>query len=72
MLHTVPVPVKEIVLEPKVRVLVALADEANVPVDNVKLFKSNVPDDKVVALVVPVVKASCKVTEPLVVLIPIG
>ena len=56
----------------KVRFFVPVAVVNAVPTVYVKPFKSNVPLVKVVATVVPVVKASCKVTEPLGLLIVIG
>ena len=55
-----------------VRFFVPVAVVKEVPTVYVKPFKSNVPRVSVVATPVPVVSASCKVTEPLGVLIAIG
>jgi len=59
-------------LKVKFFVPVEAAVVKSVPTVNVKLFKSNVPLLNVVAEVELCVKASCKVTEPLGLLIVIG
>ena len=56
----------------KVRFFVPVAVVKRVPTVYVKPFKSNVPDVSVVVTPVPVVSASCKVTEPRGLLMVIG